>query len=342
MKCSIILTGKNDNYGGYFDERLILTTKYNIKKLTKLGAEVEVIFIEWNPLEDKPLLSEKLSKVFDDIKCYVVDNETHSKFCGEFEYMTFLEFFAKNIGIRKATGDILICSNADVFYDDNVVEFISKGLFKDNCIYRAERRDIRFHKLKSLTSKSLENAVFNENPVGKSPYIDGSGDFTMATKKTFENLTGYDESVRFVKIHKDSRILWSAFDLETINDTAGIFSSSDFNFELIGNIYHIDHEGSAVGTSGDLRNYREANGPYVWLYFKDLPYKNNEFWGMHGNSVEEKISNKIKKISFIENFEMKNYNFRDAEFMFENLNDEEKLAYMKLERTYITIQQSRG
>lgn len=321
MKCSIILTGKNDNYGGHFDERLILTTKYNAKKLTKLGVDVEIIFVEWNPLEDKPLLSEKLSKAFDDIKCYVVDNETHNKFRGEFEYMTFLEFFAKNIGIRRATGDILICSNADVFYNDNVFKFIAKSKFQDNVIYRAERKDIRFHKLKGLSDDLFLQATFRTNPVGGPPYVDASGDFTMATKKTFESIGGYDENMRFVKIHKDSRILFSAMEKE-------------MSFLLIGDIFHIDHEGSAVGTTGDLSNYRETNGPYQWMYFKGLPYNNSEFWGMNNNSTETKLQDKIFKLNFLENFQMNSYNFRDEDFTFKNKTKKQIEKYIEFAKNY--------
>ena len=59
---SIVLCGKNDNYGGHFDQRLILTLKYNLKQLKEKGVETEIIFVEWNPLPDRPLLSEHFSK----------------------------------------------------------------------------------------------------------------------------------------------------------------------------------------------------------------------------------------------------------------------------------------
>ena len=44
MKLSLILTGRNDNYGGYFNERASLTTKYNISQLKKNNIDYEVIF----------------------------------------------------------------------------------------------------------------------------------------------------------------------------------------------------------------------------------------------------------------------------------------------------------
>jgi hypothetical protein len=322
MKCSIILTGKNDNYGGHFDERLILTTKYNTKKLKKAGVDCEIIFVEWNPIEGKPLLSEKLVDTFEDIKCYVVKEDVHKQIRGQYDHMSFLEFFAKNLGIRKASGDILICTNADVFYGQPVIDFLSKGEFRDDTIYRAERRDIRFHKLRGMGDTNFDLATFRNNPVGGKPYVDASGDFTMATKKVFLDIGGYDEQQRFVKIHKDSRILFSAF-------------KKGYDFRLIGKIYHIDHEGSAVGTSGDLSNYRPTNGPYDWKYFSNLPYENGKHWGFNGNSNEEELSKNIFNVTFSEDFDIDSYGFKDEEYILEGLSREEQIEYFKFVREEI-------
>ncbi len=284
-KVSIVLTGKNDDYGGHFDERLILTTKYNIKKLNSRNIDVELVFVEWNPISDKPLLSEKLVDTFDDVKCYVIEEVEHNLMRTENEYMTFLEFFAKNVGIRRSTGDLIIATNADVFYSESVIDGIANiDTSVHNVFYRAERKDIKFNRLKGLGDNFFNQATFRTNPIGSKPYIDASGDFTMATKKTFENIDGYDENMNFVKIHKDSRILFSALE-------------KGFDFSLLGDIYHIDHEGSAVGTTGTLSNYRKTNGPYSWFYIKNLPYANNEDWGMVGdNFLETQVQNNITKI----------------------------------------------
>lgn len=319
MKCSIILTGKNDNYGGHFDERLILTTKYNTKNLKKAGVDCEIIFVEWNPIEGKPLLSEKLVNNFENIKCYVVKEDIHKQIRGEYDHMSFLEFFAKNLGIRKASGDILICTNADVFYGQPVIDFLSKGDFCDNTIYRAERKDIRFHKLRGMGDMNFDAATFRNNPVGAKPYVDASGDFTAATKKAFLEIGGYDEQQRFVKIHKDSRILFSAFE-------------RGFDFKLIGKIYHIDHEGSAVGTSGNLSNYRPTNGPYSWKYLLNLPYKNVQYWGFHGNSIEEELSKNIYNVTFSGDFDLESYEFKDKEFIFDGIPREEQIEYIQFAR----------
>jgi hypothetical protein len=304
MKISIVVCGKNDNYGGYFDERLYLTLKYNIKKFAKVGIETEIIFIEWNPLEDKPLLSLSLVKKFDNIKCFVIDAATHEVLRGPHEHMSFLEFFAKNVGIRRASGDYIICTNADVFYGDDVFEFISENELKENIIYRTERKDIRFARLETLTEEAFKKAAFRTNPLGGKPYVDASGDFTMASKKLFHKIHGYDENMRFVKIHKDSRILFTAM------------YDPQIDYVRIGDMYHIDHEGSAVGTTGTLANYRATNGPYSWKYVLDLPYQNRSFWGMSHEICEDvEIVDNVSRVVFKEDFDPERYEFNDERYM---------------------------
>ena len=319
-KISIVLCGKNDNYGGYFDERLYLTLKYNIKEFKKRGIETEIVFVEWNPIPDIPLLSTKLEKKFKNIKCFVINADEHLRIRGPHTHMSFLEFFAKNVGIRRATGDYILCTNADVFYGKKALDAMAEPL-DDNTFYRVERNDIRFSELEALTEKAMKKATFNHNPCHHSPYTDASGDFTMGSRKLFMKIQGYDENMRFVKIHKDTRILFSALCDDSIK------------YELIGEMYHIDHQGSAVGTTGQLTNYRETNGPYQWKYFLNLPYTNRPFWGMADEIVDTiDISEKTKRLVFKSRFDIEEYNFDDKAYMF--VEQEDMTDYIKLTRKF--------
>ena len=60
----------------------------------------------------------------------MVSNEIHNQIVGPYEYMTFAEFFAKNIGIRRASGEYILCTNADVFYGNDIIEKLSQQFFK--------------------------------------------------------------------------------------------------------------------------------------------------------------------------------------------------------------------
>ena len=124
MKLTHIIPGRNDNYAGFFDDRLILTMKYNFHLYKRHNIECEFIFVEWAPDETKPLLSSLLDKEFADenFVSYVVSEEIQESIRGKRDWMTFLEFFAKNVGIRRASHDYILCSNADIFLTDGVLE----------------------------------------------------------------------------------------------------------------------------------------------------------------------------------------------------------------------------
>src|SRR6266513_1753640 len=57
VECSIVVTGRNDNWGGDFTMRLIRAGRFNATALLEQGASFEVILVEWNPVIDRPLLS---------------------------------------------------------------------------------------------------------------------------------------------------------------------------------------------------------------------------------------------------------------------------------------------
>ena len=282
---SYVLCGRNDNYAGYFDERLFLTVKYNFKKFKEHGIPHELIFVEWNPDPTKELFSKKLVNTIPNTRCYVVGKEVHNAIAQEYTWMTFMEFFAKNVAIRRAEGDYILCTNADCFYSDSIFEEIAKGM-DENIVYRAERHDIDLDRVLELNEDGFKDQITRSHPIGSiAPYTDAAGDFALMSKKLFDRCTGYDEGQRFVKIHKDSRILFSIYK----------WKDPTISFKPIGELYHIEH-GTSVPTTGLGANYRKANGPYNWKYFAGLPYENQDNWGLIENVEEHKIQDNIYEI----------------------------------------------
>ena len=56
---SVVMVGRNDNYGGTFQSRLATSLRINLHLLNKhasgaSGFAAEVIFVEWNPLPSGP------------------------------------------------------------------------------------------------------------------------------------------------------------------------------------------------------------------------------------------------------------------------------------------------
>ena len=104
---SIVIVGRNDNYGGDFEDRLLATARYNLDELEKRGIEVELIFVEWNPLADRPLLSERIAATFSRARCIVVDAAVH-RLISQNRYIKVFEYHAKNVGAKRAKGDWLL------------------------------------------------------------------------------------------------------------------------------------------------------------------------------------------------------------------------------------------
>src|SRR5882672_7207788 len=70
---SIIVVGRNDNYGGDFSLRLKITMDWNLKQLP--GAEL--IYVEWNRIREKERDCEWIEKRYPAARCYSISNEVH-------------------------------------------------------------------------------------------------------------------------------------------------------------------------------------------------------------------------------------------------------------------------
>jgi bifunctional pyridoxal-dependent enzyme with beta-cystathionase and maltose regulon repressor activities len=111
MKLSVILTGRDDNYGENFIERLNQCLDNNIRLLNKNKIDYEIICVDFNPIDGKYLhnnevIKEKLSQ--DKIKNIIIDNSVI--IAENLSPSNYYEYFAKNAGVRRSIGDFLFMS----------------------------------------------------------------------------------------------------------------------------------------------------------------------------------------------------------------------------------------
>src|SRR5882672_779005 len=59
---SIVLTGRNDNYGGDFTVRCERALRFNWDNLSKAHVNAEVVFVEWNPVAHREYLVQELER----------------------------------------------------------------------------------------------------------------------------------------------------------------------------------------------------------------------------------------------------------------------------------------
>lgn len=110
----------------------------------KFNLPVELLIVEWNPPSDKPLLNEVLPQPGDapvSVKYVVVPKEIHDtyKFA---KAMPLYQMIAKNVGIRRASAEFVLCTNIDILFTDQCFEKLAQRDLEKGKFYRANRCDV--------------------------------------------------------------------------------------------------------------------------------------------------------------------------------------------------------
>lgn len=245
MDLSIVLGGRDDNYGENFIERLHQALSTNLKLLDESNLEYEMIVVDYNPvdenyLHENSLLKECLSHK--KVKNIVVDNSVLLE--ENLSPKTYYEYFAKNAGIRVSSGEFIFVTNSDILLTKDLISKIQEELSnedKDNYFYRVRYRgDISLGDNPSSSPRIIPNGDLLTGPLsgwgdpeqvldlyenlkyhnllGQDPVLGlWSGDASMFSKKVMEVITGYNEETEGhrTSLHQsnmDGEILWCCLD----------------------------------------------------------------------------------------------------------------------------------
>jgi predicted O-methyltransferase YrrM len=272
----IVLSGRNDDYGGAdFHERMLTVAAFNHARLTEAGVPHRFTLVEWNPPEGKvPLIDRLRERLPWWHRSWVVSRAWHAWY-QENPRLQFMEFFAKNAGIRRATGDWILTTNSDVFLGREIVARLAEGCLTPGTLYRASRLDLhREMPRDGVTWDRLEDPQhllrrFDPEP----PYMnEAAGDFLLLDRDSYHRLGGFNERVRFTKIHKDGQFCRQAH-------------HHGLAIECLGPVYHIDHDGSFINTKHTYQaGYADAPFGPDWDGLQ--PFWNREDWGVRP-AIEE-------------------------------------------------------
>ncbi len=142
---SIVATTRNDNHGGDLLRRTSAFVNSVYVQAQKWNLPVELILVEWNPPKDHPLLHEVLPKppqgVPVNLRYIVVPPEVHAKYKNAHSIPLY-QMIAKNVGIRAAKGEFILCTNIDILFSDGSFEFFASKSLQHGKYYRANRCDI--------------------------------------------------------------------------------------------------------------------------------------------------------------------------------------------------------
>lgn len=172
---SFIATSRNDNHGGDMTKRMRIFVRGLIHQCNKHKLRAELVMVEWNPPENAPLLNEVLPAVTKEdylsIRYIIVPPEEHRKFKFS-EQLPIFQMIAKNVGIRRAKGEFVLCTNIDLLFSDRLIAQLAKKELVSDSYYRANRCDIPSDLDEELTVE--EQLKFSANNIlqrlGKNKY----------------------------------------------------------------------------------------------------------------------------------------------------------------------------
>jgi hypothetical protein len=273
---TIVSTGRNDSYGGNFEERFLRTLRFNAEQLQAHGVGAEFVFVEWAAPAGRPLLSDLARDIVPSaagiLRAYVVD-AAYQEALTLNRRVAYLEFIAKNVGIRRARGEFILTTNADVFLGRAVLETLARRALEPGNIYRARRIDLKL----GIDQTALDWDVLEDprnydgglKPLKPPLYAGGTGDFVLADPATFARLRGFNEVFRVAKIGIDRNFLVKALH-------AGVPI-----VDIGAPVYHINHVGSYRASKAQYRS-DAADAPYGddrWPAGSVI-YENPDNWGL--------------------------------------------------------------
>jgi hypothetical protein len=142
---TFVAASRNDNHGGDMTKRMVIFIKGLIHQCNKFKLPAELIMVEWNPPRDKPYLIDVLPKAKEEdflkIRYIIVPPEIHQSMNFS-ERMPLFQMIAKNVGIRRASAEFVLCTNIDLIFSDELFRELSKKNLKNGKFYRAVRCDI--------------------------------------------------------------------------------------------------------------------------------------------------------------------------------------------------------
>jgi hypothetical protein len=270
---SIVVTGRNDGYGGDFNGRFLRTLAFNHDRLREHGVEHEFVLVEWAPPADRPRLSdvtrESLPRVSGVLTSYLVDPRYHEA-CSLNARLSYMEFLAKNVGIRRATGAVILSTNADIYLSSGVVKALMAGKLEPRTVYRATRTDVKLGADESHVEWDLLEDQRNHTTyktIQPPLYAGGSGDFILLDRDGFHSLRGFNEIYRLARIGLDLNFLVKAY-------------ASGFDIADIGSpVYHTSHVGSFRLTKPISEDEADPSWGARWPA-RRVVYDNPESWGL--------------------------------------------------------------
>lgn len=227
MKISAVIVSRNDNYGGHLNERAIYAINSAIDSFD------EVFYIDWNSENHSLLYDIENNLQFKgNLKHIVITPEIASMFTSYDPHaQKCCEVLARNIGIRRATGDYIVSTNIDIIQPkrEDILKVIEeKG---PDSFTTISRREVEWDYIKEFqggdynfanwsafrddaykTSVPRDASNIDTTPNDEYSLINCCGDFQLASKKVWYDIKGFEESLIYplfadTNVQKKAKVL---------------------------------------------------------------------------------------------------------------------------------------
>tara|TARA_R110002049_G_scaffold159593_3_gene324584 strand:+ start:1902 stop:2786 length:885 start_codon:yes stop_codon:yes gene_type:complete len=293
MKISAVIFARNDNYGGNLKERA--TYCFN----SAIDTYDEVIYVDWNS-ETHSLLYEVQDNINfkGNFKHIVIPpSAAHSLTNGDPNAQKCCEVLARNIGLRRATGDWLVSTNIDIIHPkrDELEEFLNST--DKQTLYTLGRRalewpqikefhggEIIFEDWKQLREHCSQIIPPPEHLVDVLPEVMGPnddysliaccGDYQIAPRHIWEEIKGFEEELIYA-LYADTNVQKKAV-------KHGFKIGAIFNPA----IFHIEH---GKGGGGFLTGINKTPNDFYRAVGYQQKTENSHTWGFSDIDIEYEV-----------------------------------------------------
>lgn len=304
---TVITPCRNDDHGGNLLQRMEVALSGLLEQLERYRIDSEVIFVEWNPPVDKPLLKDVVKWSNDRLRyCTIrvleVPSSIHQRYEG-FDRIPMNVIVAMNCGIRRARGEFILPRPADLIYSEELVAHIAQKSLRENERYRIDRCDVdrdvvRLNTLKERVDYCQRNVIkANVQSPQATPEIErglpdlhtsASGDFQLMSRRHWHSLRGYLEA-DLAGAYVDGLLSYASY-------AAGV---REVVLKTPMRLYHIDHD--------DKFNHRIVTHKLPlerWLSWRLLPqWLRNKVIGLYRRFLilmGYKIKSSVRGVSTLE------------------------------------------
>ena len=224
---SFVTYGRNDGYTASYNRRVERATQCLARQLELARLNAEIIFCEWNPPAERPLLVEELqipkTSEHVSIRAYVVGPEHHQRLAGSVE-KNIHGGEAANVGIRRARGRFTTVKASDTFFSNDVIAMIAQKNLDLDTMYRIDRHDVSITnddiwdlgddallaELASMPSSS--HALIRQKPYWEllPLHTNACGDFTLMTTAHWHIIRGHALDPTVLALDLDSLAMHAA------------------------------------------------------------------------------------------------------------------------------------